>query len=71
MLGSSNMDMRSFGLNYEISLLAYGGDVVDDVHRAVLEYAARSSVLDAEGVERSVFRRYSESVMRLTSAALQ
>lgn len=68
-LGSSNMDMRSFGLNYEISLLAYGGDVVDDVRRVIAEYAARSSVLDAEAwPERSVFRRYSESVMRLTSA---
>ncbi|MFT3945250.1 MAG: cardiolipin synthase [Ancrocorticia sp.] len=68
-LGSSNMDMRSFGLNYEISLLAYGGDVVDQVKRVIVEYAARSAVLDAEAwPKRSVFRRYSESVMRLTSA---
>ncbi|HIV56475.1 MAG TPA: cardiolipin synthase [Candidatus Stackebrandtia faecavium] len=68
-LGSSNMDMRSFGLNYEISLLAYGGDIVDQVRDVIDEYAALSSVLDAEEwPKRSMVRRYVESVMRLTSA---
>ena len=63
------MDMRSFGLNYEISLLAYGGDIVEEVTEVIAEYAARSGVIDAEEwPKRSVFRRYSESVMRLTSA---
>jgi cardiolipin synthase len=27
-LGSSNMDMRSFGLNYEVSLMVLGPDIV-------------------------------------------
>ena len=68
-MGSSNMDMRSFGLNYEISLLAYGGDIVSEVHDVIATYAERSSVLDAEEwPKRSVVRRYTESVMRLTSA---
>jgi hypothetical protein len=31
-MGSSNMDMRSFGLNYEISLLTTGGDLVGDIN---------------------------------------
>ena len=68
-MGSSNMDLRSFGLNYEISLLAYGGDVVDQISEVIATYAARSSVLDeASWQERSFGRRYMESVMRLTSA---
>ncbi|KAA9394754.1 cardiolipin synthase [Kocuria coralli] len=68
-MGSSNMDMRSFGLNYEISLLAYGGDIVQQLQQVISDYAARSSVLDADRwAQRSVVRRYTESVMRLTSA---
>ncbi|QCV87218.1 cardiolipin synthase [Acidipropionibacterium jensenii] len=68
-MGSSNLDMRSFGLNYEISLLAYGGDIVEQLRDVIADYASRSSVLDPERwSDRSVARRYTESVMRLTSA---
>lgn len=68
-MGSSNMDLRSFGLNYEISLLAYGGDLVDQIDEVIAIYAARSTVLDeASWHTRSLGRRYMESVMRLTSA---
>ncbi|SNU02735.1 cardiolipin synthetase 2 [Ruaniaceae bacterium KH17] len=68
-LGSSNMDMRSFYLDYEISLLAYGGDIVEQVGAVIGTYASRSTVLDAAAwPKRSPFRRYTESVMRLTSA---
>ncbi len=68
-LGSSNMDMRSFGLNYEISLLAYGGDIVEQVQAVIDTYASLSKVLDADKwPKRSKIRRYTESVMRLTSA---
>lgn len=68
-LGSSNMDMRSFQLDYEISLLACGGDIVDQIHDVVAEYQHVSSILDAEAwPHRPRLRRYVESVMRLTSA---
>lgn len=68
-LGSSNMDMRSFGLNYEISLLATGGDLVTEVRDLIDEYAALSTELDLESWgTRSLTRRYTESAMRLTSA---
>lgn len=68
-MGSSNLDMRSFGLNYEISLLAYGGDIVEQLRDVIADYAAKSSLLDAETwPDRSWGRRYAESVMRLTSA---
>lgn len=68
-MGSSNMDLRSFGLNYEISMLAYGGNVVDQIREVIATYAARSSVLDeASWKKRPLRRRYMESAMRLTSA---
>lgn len=68
-LGSSNMDMRSFQLDYEISLLAYGGDIVDQMHGVIAEYQRLSSILDPEAWPlRPRRRRYVESVMRLTSA---
>lgn len=68
-MGSSNMDMRSFGLNYEISLLTTGGDLVDDIAEVVAGYQQASRELTLEEWEkRPLIRRYMESVMRLTSA---
>ncbi|GAA1536043.1 cardiolipin synthase [Brevibacterium picturae] len=68
-MGSSNLDMRSFGLNYEISLLTTGGDLVDDIAEVVADYQAESRELVLEDWEkRPYIRRYLESVMRLTSS---
>ena len=68
-MGSSNMDMRSFGLNYEISLLTTGGDLVDDIVEVVAGYQEVSRELTLEEWEkRPLRRRYMESAMRLTSA---
>ncbi|WP_209372171.1 cardiolipin synthase [Brevibacterium renqingii] len=68
-MGSSNMDMRSFGLNYEISLLATGGDLVDDIIEVVADYRSASHELTLQEWEkRPLGRRYMESAMRLTSA---
>lgn len=68
-MGSSNMDMRSFGLNYEISLLTTGGDLVGDIAEVVAGYQQASRELTLEEWEkRPLIRRYMESVMRLTSA---
>ncbi|MCF2571599.1 cardiolipin synthase [Brevibacterium sp. UCMA 11754] len=68
-MGSSNMDMRSFGLNYEISLLTTGGDLVGDIAEVVAGYQQASRELTLEEWEkRPLIRRYMESAMRLTSA---
>ena len=68
-MGSSNMDMRSFGLNYEISLLTTGGDLVDDIIDVVADYQDVSHELTLEEWEKRPWpRRYMESVMRLTSS---
>lgn len=67
-LGSSNMDMRSFALNYEISLMLLGQDVVtamravEDTYRGL----SRQLTLD-EWSQRSAGTRYVDTVMRLTA----
>lgn len=67
-LGSSNMDMRSFALNYEISLMMLGHEVVaamrevEDTYRSL----SRRLTLD-EWSERSARTRYVDTVMRLTA----
>ena len=68
-VGSSNMDMRSFGLNYEVSLMVTRGDIVDSLVELTDEYKANSIELTLdEWNKRSLARRYIDNVMRLTSA---
>ncbi len=68
-IGSSNMDMRSFGLNFEVSVMAFGGTVVADVRRVEDVYRSLSRELTLEEwSRRSLGGRYLDSVMRLTSA---
>ncbi len=69
MIGSSNMDMRSFALNYEISLMMLGPEVVrrvrdvEDVYRRVSR-----QLLPDEWATRPARLRYVDNVMRLTAA---
>ncbi len=68
-IGSSNLDVRSFTLNFEVSLLCTGGDVVHRVRAAEDSYRAVSSELTAEQwAGRPIWSRYVDNVMRLTSA---
>lgn len=68
-VGSSNMDMRSFGLNYEISMLATGGDLTADVDTVIRDYRRISKELTKEEWDRRPYRRrWLDSAMRLTSA---
>ncbi|WP_295625961.1 cardiolipin synthase [uncultured Corynebacterium sp.] len=67
--GSSNMDMRSFGLNYEITMVATQGSIVERLLDIADEYRDLSTVLTEEQWEkRSWGQRYLDSVFRLTSA---
>ena len=68
-IGSSNMDMRSFALNFEVSLLLAGGDIVsrlrevEDTYRSV----SRELTLD-EWLDRPRGGAYLDNFMRLTAA---
>lgn len=69
MFGSSNLDMRSFGLNYESTMLVAQGDLIADFDALAANYRAVCHELTlAEWNQRGFFRRYIDNVMRLTSA---
>jgi cardiolipin synthase len=68
-IGSSNMDYRSFGLDYEITLMSTGKQFVADLQEVADGYRAvcRELTLD-EWRQRSKGQRYIDNVMRLVSA---
>ena len=69
MFGSSNMDMRSFGLNYESTMLVAKGDLIEDFTQLATNYKKVCHELTLEEWNaRGVLRRYVDNVMRLTSA---
>jgi cardiolipin synthase len=68
-LGSSNMDMRSFALNYEVSLMVLGPDIVRRMRKVEDQYRERSRELTLEEwARRSWVSTYLDNVMRLTAA---
>jgi len=71
LIGSSNVDVRSFVLNSEVSLVCYDAAVTAEL-RAVQEgYFAESDLLDYEGWVRRPFAvRLSENLARLVSPLL-
>jgi cardiolipin synthase len=68
-IGSSNMDMRSFALNYEVSLMIPDRGVVADLREVEDRYRAISRELTLEEwSRRSPGAKYVDNVMRLTAA---
>lgn len=66
---SSNMDLRSFALNYEISLMLLGPSVVARFRQVEDNYRALSRTLTMEEWDRRPARTtYLDNVMRLTAA---
>jgi cardiolipin synthase len=68
-IGSSNMDIRSFSLNMEVSLLVHGRTFVDELRRVEDSYrnASRELLLE-DWVRRPARARVLDSLMRLTSS---
>ncbi|MGD9126007.1 MAG: cardiolipin synthase [Planctomycetia bacterium] len=48
LIGSSNFDIRSFALNFEISLIFYGSDMADRLRTIQKEYLENSKLLTQE-----------------------
>ncbi|GAA1657157.1 cardiolipin synthase [Microbacterium flavum] len=68
-IGSSNMDMRSFGLNLEISLLVRGEEYVQQLRHVEDEYRAFSRELTLEEWKKQPLRStVLDNLARLTSA---
>jgi cardiolipin synthase A/B len=68
-IGSSNLDMRSFHLNMEVTLVIYDRDTVAQLREIEADYLTRSELLSLEKWQtRSIFTRLAENISRLTSA---
>jgi cardiolipin synthase len=71
LVGSSNIDIRSFALNEEISLVVYDRGVCDRFRAEQERLLARSKpVILEEWLSRPLLRRWLESVARLFSPVL-
>ncbi|POH61006.1 cardiolipin synthase [Arthrobacter glacialis] len=67
-IGSSNMDMRSFSLNLEVTVMMIDREVVQQMHTVEDHYRAVSRELNLEEwVNRPVLARYVDNVARLTA----
>tara|TARA_Y100000815_G_scaffold274248_1_gene307737 strand:+ start:249 stop:1703 length:1455 start_codon:yes stop_codon:yes gene_type:complete len=67
-LGSSNMDVRSFELNAEIDLLCYDPALAEDLERIEQSYLERSSTLSsAEWKRRPLRKKVLENTARMMS----
>jgi cardiolipin synthase len=68
-IGSSNMDMRSFGLNFEVSLLVRGTAFVEQLRGVEQNYRENSRLLTLEEwLKQPIRSRVLDNVARLTSA---
>ncbi len=67
-VGTSNMDMRSFALNYEMSTMIVDRGVVGEIRKVEDDYREKSrELLLAEWLRRPARTRYVDNAMRLTA----
>ncbi len=67
-IGSSNMDVRSFSLNMEISVLIHSVSFVSQMREIEDSYRANSKELElADWVKRPIMEKFWDSAARLTS----
>ncbi|MCC6127148.1 MAG: cardiolipin synthase [Pirellulales bacterium] len=70
-IGSSNFDIRSFALNFEINLLFYGPEVATQLHAQQRRYMADAFLLTAERWEqRPAIKKLLQNIARLLSPLL-
>ncbi|WP_185982758.1 cardiolipin synthase [Aureimonas mangrovi] len=70
-VGSANMDRRSFELNSEVTLVAYDKPLVERLRRIERDYRGKSHRLDpVEWEKRGFFVKLAENVTRLISPLL-
>jgi len=68
-IGSSNMDIRSFSLNMEVSLLVHGRDLVRRLREVENDYRANSDRLElGEWMRRPLPQKIGDNLARLTSS---
>ncbi len=71
LIGSSNFDIRSFEINFELSMLLYGADVTQRLRQQQLKYIEDSYQLDAhQWSQRPASRKLIDNTARLLSPLL-
>lgn len=71
MIGSANIDMRSFYINYEVTLFVYDSDVASQVRLLQTGYMEESDEIDeAEWTRRPIWTRALENTARLLTPVL-
>jgi len=71
LLGTVNMDKRSFWINFEISLFAYDPAIVQDLQTLQETYLANAQLIDpAQWPKRSIPTRLTESLIQLFAPIL-
>jgi cardiolipin synthase A/B len=71
LFGSANLDVRSFNLNFELSVLMYGKEVTTNLRAIQEEYLSNSSRVENEQWKRrSALRRYADGAICLLSPLL-
>jgi cardiolipin synthase len=71
LIGSSNMDMRSFTLNSEISLVVFDRELTGHLHTEQARYFAGSDhLLASQWTTRSLARKVTENIARLLTPLL-
>jgi cardiolipin synthase len=70
-IGSSNFDIRSFALNFEINLLFYGPEVAGQLHAQQRRYMDDAFLLTAQRwADRSAVKKLFQNIARLVSPLL-
>ena len=71
MVGSANLDRRSFELNYEVNMAVFDHEFVEELDARQVSYAERSREITLEEVRNwSVFRRLRNNLLSLASPLL-
>jgi cardiolipin synthase A/B len=71
LIGSSNFDIRSFALNFEISILCYGDKPIEQLRKQQALYREESTLLSkTEWASRSCLKQHWENIAKLLSPLL-
>lgn len=71
MVGSANLDMRSFWLNFEITLFVYDGEFTDELRRQQRRYLKESKEINPrEWSRRSIVERFVDNLAQLAGPLL-
>jgi len=63
-IGSSNMDFRSFYLHCECNIMFFDEEVADDLYEDYLHVCAESELMTESGTKDTLFRKIYRSVLR-------